>query len=1670
MKKEVVFHLFLIILFLDIIKNVICVEEYTIYDTSAKYPRPLLLSTNEVLALSGETGSMTILNSNGEVIQEKKYLGFNYGSNACVRELKKYGKFVVSSGGTVKLIVFDRNSKTYVTNTGKVSTGFFINLTPLQDGNILVNYINGNTIYLTKWILDTSTFLFTESSINFSFETSNKYITCIEFPSTLNILCTYVQGTCIDSYIYLTSNLSKKDTLEMYKFGGCAFNKVINMQGNTFVVCYLKNEHYKYLCNFGEEISDGNINLHVWNKEIETSCYEDAQKLDLAYFKDFVFVTTCVNKSNTNQIKVMTVTINKSGSSYSMSISTVHITSSEIVDYPFLTKFSNDFLSIFYERGNDNVYQIPGFANCKDYSTEDIFINSKTSTFSLKNYISSGAGDTSSLYLRFISFSTEGTLYQSDGTTKIALSIDYSPSSTSFIFGSTSVQGTYTIKFAGKNNSGTGKHCVITITVKPCYTGCFNCTVYGTESSNQCNGCLDGYFPIENKANSCAKDPPGYILTQDVYKPCYFSCNECTAVGNSDEHYCSSCKNGYFPIYNHTSICIKGDVGEVGYYLGTDPTTGEKKFYGCSENCIKCSDGPTSSAQNCDECKSGLYFVEGTTNCLNSPEGYYLDDTAKIYKECYSTCKTCFGEGTSIDHNCSGCKEGYNKVNNNCNSGCSADQYTQGKTCVSACDTNYVTDRVNMKCVNCKDLYKYNYNGACITENDKPSNTYTSNPDFNILSDCDSACATCSEAPTKCTSCTKSDFYLLDGNCVSLCSNNYYQSDFSKKCINCANQSQYKKEDENACINSIPPHYYLDPLSPYNIVKKCKDECESCTDINVCTSCIENFFLSNDECLTCDTTHYYNAALNKCENCKDKIPESYKFKDRNECEYPKPTNTYISDPTHNILEYCYLTCETCSDGGDSINHNCNSCILGYTEHPTKPGVCVVDCQLDSLLWYLNPNNEVICITTDKCPENYPLLVEGSYQCVDSCKGPSSCIKCQTDYLFEYSGTCISQCPQDTLADFMNQKCIKNDECTKTDILSPSYSSINNVSNDMDSIVSTYLMSHSTNDNYVDVITTADSKATIRIFKSDHCSYSVSQEYNYVYANFSECENKITSTSSLSSQELIFVLVEVEREGQTTKQLDYKIFNSTGAEINIDICKGITINIEYPLYISDENYYELAYQLYTKGYDIFDPEDPFYNDFCTPYYTEDGKDVVLLDRRENYFKNISLCEEGCSYTSVDFKTSKVKCSCEPKNSFLDTINENIPEDSFLNDVSISNLIVVRCYNLVFNWAYAKKNLGHWILISLFVFQIFFFFIFILVGLKQIYAYLNHYTPADTNRHAFCKSNPKINSKSQRNNPMVEDMNEVFEKDSPDDLLHFKGKIDNSSVPPPALCLNDQYYLSKRKETSVSTIERVDLKIKKYKNEYTQSSAQKFGISNKTESTGKEKDDEFEDDELDEFVYEDALQYDKRNCCSILWRIMKKKLVVLSICSDDSVFEPLSVKLTAFTLNLGFYLALNCVFYSDSYISERFKTTKETDFLYIIENEIEKSIYVSLACSAINLLIDYILSGKKRFMTLIKTKQYTAKYLPESRKLLSSYKKKLFWFYFVSIILFGFFWYYVSAFCAVYQATQKSWLESSIISFVFSIILETFYSVIIFLLRMIGLKCHISCIYTFSKYLL
>ena len=73
---------------------------------------------------------------------------------------------------------------------------------------------------------------------------------------------------------------------------------------------------------------------------------------------------------------------------------------------------------------------------------------------------------------------------------------------------------------------------------------------------------------------------------------------------------------------------------------------------------------------------------------------------------------------------------------------------------------------------------------------------------------------------------------------------------------------------------------------------------------------------------------------------------------------------------------------------------------------------------------------------------------------------------------------------------------------------------------------------------------------------------------------------------------------------------------------------------------------------------------------------------------------------------------------------DSILEKSPIAGFGDSLSTSNLIAVRCYNLVFNFKYMKKNIGCWIMLLLFFFQILPMITFLFSGLRSLYSYLNH----------------------------------------------------------------------------------------------------------------------------------------------------------------------------------------------------------------------------------------------------------------------------------------------------------------------------------------------------------
>ena len=138
--------------------------------------------------------------------------------------------------------------------------------------------------------------------------------------------------------------------------------------------------------------------------------------------------------------------------------------------------------------------------------------------------------------------------------------------------------------------------------------------------------------------------------------------------------------------------------------------------------------------------------------------------------------------------------------------------------------------------------------------------------------------------------------------------------------------------------------------------------------------------------------------------------------------------------------------------------------------------------------------------------------------------------------------------------------------------------------------------------------------------------------------------------------------------------------------------------------------------------------------------------------------------------------------------------------------------------------------------------------------------------------------------------------------------------------------------------------------------------------------------------------------------------------------------------------------------------------------MIQNELPKCIYASLASLLVSFLINYLANSRKRFETLMKKEKDMDEktFLFESKKILKSMRMKLFTFFIVSMVLMAFFWYYVSAFCAVYRKTQLAWIEGTIVTFLFCIVLYSFLYLLVTIARYIGLRCHISCFYTLSGY--
>ena len=260
-----------------------------------------------------------------------------------------------------------------------------------------------------------------------------------------------------------------------------------------------------------------------------------------------------------------------------------------------------------------------------------------------------------------------------------------------------------------------------------------------------------------------------------------------------------------------------------------------------------------------------------------------------------------------------------------------------------------------------------------------------------------------------------------------------------------------------------------------------------------------------------------------------------------------------------------------------------------------------------------------------------------------------------------------------------------------------------------------------------------------------------------------CEEKLKSHYSIPEGEsLIIYKLDIKTDDLIQTYVQYEVYEPMNMNpLNLSICKDDIIKISSPVKLNNLTS-SLYDNLKESGYDLFNQDDPFYHDICTVYTTENGTDMILLDRKEIIYNNngnISLCQTGCELESYNSTNKKAICNCSPQHtetktelSFSkDNFNVNKIKDSFVGTLRNSNFLVLKCYKLAFDIKDIGKNIGRIFMTIIVFLSLVFLIIFCLCDFgKIIHCMSSIFDFFMKNKNTNTKNNKKVDIDIFNNN--------------------------------------------------------------------------------------------------------------------------------------------------------------------------------------------------------------------------------------------------------------------------------------------------------------------------------
>ena len=173
----------------------------------------------------------------------------------------------------------------------------------------------------------------------------------------------------------------------------------------------------------------------------------------------------------------------------------------------------------------------------------------------------------------------------------------------------------------------------------------------------------------------------------------------------------------------------------------------------------------------------------------------------------------------------------------------------------------------------------------------------------------------------------------------------------------------------------------------------------------------------------------------------------------------------------------------------------------------------------------------------------------------------------------------------------------------------------------------------------------------------------------------------------------------------------------------------------------------------------------------------------------------------------------------------------------------------------------------------------------------------------------------------------------------------------------------------------------------------------------------------------------------------------------------------IKIGIFFLSFDIHFLINTLFFNNSKIHQIYKEGGIYNFSYFLP-----TIIISFFIAYYIMVIIKFFSLSQRNLLEIKNEDDSNNILNKADKIKRCLIIKYILFFILSFIFLGFFWYYLSSFCAVFKNSQIYVIENAFISFTISLIYPLFFNIFTCALRLYSLrfdKAFNSCVYRFSQ---